>query len=186
MPCALMADLVGLVLAGGQSLRMGRDKAELVLGNERLVDRAISLLKKAGCTKVLLSGADGLPDRYPKGGPLSGIDAAISTLPDSTKILVIPVDMPNLSNTLLQVLIKKSIDASGVYFRSQPLPFCIIISRQVRDHLHEALTKIDSDRSLFCLFQALKFTQLLPPVNSEQMFDNCNTPEQFTAMGGQL
>ncbi|MBL4616389.1 MAG: molybdenum cofactor guanylyltransferase [Robiginitomaculum sp.] len=181
-----MADLVGLVLAGGQSLRMGRDKADLILDNERLVDRATSLLKNAGCKKVLLSGAGGLDDRYPKGGPLSGIDAAVSILPDLAKILIIPVDMPNLSNTLLQVLIKKSIDTSGVYFRSQPLPFCMTISEQVRDHLHEALTKTDSDRSLFCLFQALKFTQLLPPVNSEQLFENCNTPEQFTAMGGRL
>jgi molybdopterin-guanine dinucleotide biosynthesis protein A len=181
-----MADLVGLVLAGGQSSRMGRDKAELILDSERLVDRAISLLKSTGCKKVILSGADGLADRYHKGGPLSGIDAAVSTLTDATKMLVIPVDMPNLTTCLLQILLQQTQAKAGVYFSSQPLPFYLTISSELRDHLRNVLEDNDSNRSLFNMFRVLGLSELPLPKNTKALFDNCNTPEQFTAMGGSL
>ncbi|MCF6293395.1 MAG: molybdenum cofactor guanylyltransferase [Robiginitomaculum sp.] len=181
-----MADLIGLVLAGGQSSRMGRDKAELILDNERLVDRATALLKNVGCGEVLLSGVGGLADRYPKGGPLSGIDAAACTLPDSSKLLIIPVDMPNLTACLLQVLVQQAHSKTGSHFCSQPLPCYLIISPELRKYLLDVLTKTDSDRSLFRMFQKLGFSQIEQPENSKTLFDNCNTPEQFTAMGGSL
>jgi len=181
-----MADLIGLVLAGGQSSRMGRDKAELILDNERLVDKALSLLKSVGCGEILVSGAGGLADRYPKGGPLSGIDAAVSTLPDTAKILVIPVDMPNLTAPLLQALVQQAQTKNGGHFCLQPLPCYLIVSPKLRKYLLNVLTQPNSDRSLFSMFQELGVPEISQPENSKTLFDNCNTPEQFTAMGGQL
>ena len=165
---------------------MGRDKAELVLDNERLVDRSTALLKSAGCKEVLLSGANGLADRYPKGGPLSGIDAAVSTLPDASKLLIIPVDMPNLTACLLQGLVQQAQTKTGGHFCLQPLPCYLIVSPELRKYLLNVLTQPNSDRSLFRMFQELGVPEISQPENSKTLFDNCNTPEQFTAMGGRL
>jgi CTP:molybdopterin cytidylyltransferase MocA len=43
----------GLLLAAGSGHRLGSPKAELVLGGQRLLDRAIAVLRAAGCTQIV-------------------------------------------------------------------------------------------------------------------------------------
>lgn len=43
----------GIVLAAGSGSRLGRPKAELVLGGVRLVDRAVGVLRDGGCDQVV-------------------------------------------------------------------------------------------------------------------------------------
>lgn len=45
--------VVGLVLAAGAGRRLGQPKAEVVVGGERLVDRAVRTLRAGGCREVL-------------------------------------------------------------------------------------------------------------------------------------
>ena len=44
----------GIVLAAGAGTRLGRPKAGIVLGGERLVDRAVRVLREGGCTEVVV------------------------------------------------------------------------------------------------------------------------------------
>jgi CTP:molybdopterin cytidylyltransferase MocA len=44
---------VGLVLAAGAGSRLGRPKAELVVGGSRLIDRAVEVLRAGGCGEVV-------------------------------------------------------------------------------------------------------------------------------------
>ena len=46
----------GVVLAGGRSSRMGRDKALLEIDGCTLLDRAVALLHEAGAATVIVSG----------------------------------------------------------------------------------------------------------------------------------
>ena len=74
-----------VILAGGSSSRMGRCKAEIVIGGETLLARTVRQL--TDFPECLLSANDpalakGLPvrlvaDRYPAAGPLSGLEAAL-------------------------------------------------------------------------------------------------------------
>jgi CTP:molybdopterin cytidylyltransferase MocA len=48
-----MARIAGAVLAAGSGTRMGTPKAELVVAGERLLDRAIRVLRTGGCVPVL-------------------------------------------------------------------------------------------------------------------------------------
>lgn len=101
--------LTGLVLAGGGSTRMGRDKALLEVGGRRLVDRVGAALE-AVCAEVLVASGDGrrlagLPwpqvaDAQPDAGPLAGILAGLrgATTP---LVAVVAVDMPRASPPLL-------------------------------------------------------------------------------------
>ncbi|MGK5082191.1 NTP transferase domain-containing protein, partial [Bdellovibrionota bacterium FG-1] len=54
-----IAGIIGVVLAGGRSTRMGQDKAQLMWGAERLLDRQIRVLAEAlqcGRDSIWVSG----------------------------------------------------------------------------------------------------------------------------------
>ena len=61
--------LSAVILAGGRSVRMGRDKALLRINGETLLARTTRLAHEAGAAPVYLSGREGvpgaLPDRHP-------------------------------------------------------------------------------------------------------------------------
>ena len=75
--------IVGVVLAGGKSSRMGTEKSLLPLGGVPLVERATARLRPQ-VDEVILSAngnpdrfrscaAPVVPDRVPDGGPLVGL-----------------------------------------------------------------------------------------------------------------
>jgi len=127
-------ELVGVILAGGASSRMGRPKEALLLDGEPLLQRQQRLLFEVGVRRVLL--AMGPADRADQedrahaslllpemtgevvydssgcGGPLAGIVAGLQRIrrspPDPLSaggILVIAVDMPRLQAGLLRELV---------------------------------------------------------------------------------
>jgi molybdopterin-guanine dinucleotide biosynthesis protein A len=108
-----MAQRIGLVLAGGQGLRMGRPKGSLVLGGQSLATRAAHALRPL-CGSVLISNAPGsqnpapgfdfVEDELPAGrGPLAGIAAAFRVTGKSD-LLVLACDYPNVGSHLLDAV----------------------------------------------------------------------------------
>src|SRR3954467_15750089 len=79
----------GLLLAGGESRRMGSDKAGLVLGGEALWRRQLRTLRAAGVGEILISrgalpalevkehGVVQIPDVAESAGPLGGLLAGL-------------------------------------------------------------------------------------------------------------
>jgi molybdopterin-guanine dinucleotide biosynthesis protein A len=81
----LVADVTGVLLAGGRSSRMGRDKATLAMQGQRLSDRTLAMLREL-FAHVLIAGdrpdlatADipCIPDRFP-GSALGGIHGGLA------------------------------------------------------------------------------------------------------------
>lgn len=54
-PVNRTAPFTGIVLAGGRSTRMGRDKASIDLGGRTLLARAVEIIRRAGGTPVVVS-----------------------------------------------------------------------------------------------------------------------------------
>jgi molybdopterin-guanine dinucleotide biosynthesis protein A len=102
-----------VILAGGQSSRMGRDKATVELGGQTLLARQLALARSAGATELFISGRAGieydttaaqiLKDRFTNAGPLAGIERALAEM-STAHLLVLAVDMPRLTAELLQTL----------------------------------------------------------------------------------
>jgi molybdopterin-guanine dinucleotide biosynthesis protein A len=102
--------LTGLVLAGGASRRMGRDKAFLELGGRSLMQIVIDRMARA-CTEVLIISSDaqryagyGVPvveDRFPGVGILGGLHAGLSVAASDLS-LAVGCDMPFLNPDLLR------------------------------------------------------------------------------------
>lgn len=109
--------LIGVVLTGGASRRMGRTKALIEVGGTPMASRVAGALFDAGCESVVLYGGDPrqlapldlpvLPDRHPGEGPLGGILGVLELFAEqATDILIVACDLANLSSTDLIVLIE--------------------------------------------------------------------------------
>ena len=90
-----------VILAGGQSRRMGRDKLRLTLGGETLLARAIRRYSEVfPCVLVSVAGPEKFPelgdrrvfDRYPGAGPLAGLHAGL--LASGEDVFLTGADMP--------------------------------------------------------------------------------------------
>ena len=69
--------VLGVVLAGGRSIRFGSDKAVALLDGERLIDRVVAALRPQ-VAAVIVVGRDEVGDRPAGGlGPLGGLNAAL-------------------------------------------------------------------------------------------------------------
>ena len=102
--------LTGIVLAGGGSRRMGRDKAFLELGGRALIEIVIEHLGKA-CAEVLVVSPDARPfhhlgvpvveDRFHGVGVLGGLHAGLDAASHEVTV-VVGCDMPFLDPDLLR------------------------------------------------------------------------------------
>lgn len=95
-----------VVLAGGSSRRMGRDKARLVLDGQRLVDRVAARMATVADHVMVASGPrslgrdDEVADAPELAGPLAGVLAALRS--SSAQVLaIVPVDAPATDPALL-------------------------------------------------------------------------------------
>jgi len=80
--------VVGAVLCGGASRRMGRDKALVEVDGVALAARVAAALRSGGCDAVLAVGGDAaalaalglepVADRWPGEGPLGGLATALA------------------------------------------------------------------------------------------------------------
>jgi molybdopterin-guanine dinucleotide biosynthesis protein A len=112
-------DFSAVLLAGGRSTRMGRDKAALIFAGQRLWCRQLALLQSLGASQVLISGPlDGaygdsgvqiIPDAEPGLGPLAGVAATMKQI-STPFLLVLAIDLPAMSAEFLARLVREAIE----------------------------------------------------------------------------
>lgn len=123
---ALHVGATGVVLAGGQSRRLGRDKAVEPIGGQPLIRRVIERLQPLSEEIVVVvadqARGDALPldrqhrvvlDRYPDTGSLGGIFSGLEAA-QSPWIIAVACDMPFLNISLLRHLMSLRENADAV------------------------------------------------------------------------
>ena len=109
------ANITGLVLAGGQSRRMGFNKADAEMHGESMLIRMIDKLQKITPSILISSGTISypnillpqIPDEYPQCGPLGGIYSVLKASNTSLN-LVVSCDIPLVSIALLEHIVAKA------------------------------------------------------------------------------
>jgi molybdopterin-guanine dinucleotide biosynthesis protein A len=154
----------GYVLAGGQSSRMGRDKALLELAGQPLVSHAVTKLRRL-CAEVSILGSNPelaayaplVRDSHDGCGPMAGIEAALRSSKYDWN-LILPVDVPFLPTFLLDdwlwsVLHEpvREIKLSMLAVDDTPHPALLIIHRELVPYLTASLESGD-----FKLLRALR------------------------------
>ena len=107
-------EILGVVLAGGASRRLGRDKAVLPWTGTTLAARAAGVLAEA-CGEAVVAGPAGLapagveavPDLFPGRGPLAGLHAGLERA-GGRPIFALACDMPFVDVGLVRYLIATS------------------------------------------------------------------------------
>ncbi len=183
--------LYGLVLAGGRSTRMGRDKSSLVYGERLQIDVVFELLSSV-CVQTFVSnrsdqscapGHSGKPqlhDRYPDLGPAGGILTAFDAHPHCAW-LVVACDLPFLNRATLDTLITNRNSAcDATAFRSQhfeglPEPLCAIYEPAMRARLQQFVAD-----GITCPRKALiRSNTHLIDLPDPRALENANVPEEF-------
>jgi molybdenum cofactor guanylyltransferase len=168
--------VAGVVLAGGQSRRMGTDKADIVFVGARLIDIARDALKRVGCSAVFVSGrsgeSDGIPDRAAGNGPAHAMLDCLDFIGDDYRgALFLPVDMPLLEAINLTPLIRKT-DGLCRAWAEHPLP--VFIPSGLARPAHTQV------RSVKSLLATLPVVWMRIPEGQRGRFANLNTQADLT------
>ena len=185
--------LFGLVLAGGRSTRMQRDKAAIAYhGQETQLESAMKLLAPRVARAFVSVRADQaddpvrsawprIVDRGDVEGPIAGISAALATHPDAAW-LVLACDLPFLDAATLDALIAgRDLERDATAFRSShdglPEPLCAIYEPRARAAIAAHLA---GGRNCPRKFLINANTRLLDQPNPRAL-DNVNTVAEYGA-----
>lgn len=183
--------LYGVVLAGGQSSRMGRDKRWLEYDGQTLLEHARRILGDSGVERVLLSGQvpgyDGIADRVPDAGPPGALHATVEHIAASDglngdTLLVIPVDMPALYPAILSRLAAVLPSAAAAHYEEEVFPCAFRLDDALRTVLREGIegqrTRRDGRKrfSMRAILTSLQARVLPVDDIDPAVFRNMNTP----------
>jgi molybdopterin-guanine dinucleotide biosynthesis protein A len=173
----------GLVLAGGRSSRMGRDKALLPWRGQTMLQHMQALLRAAGAARVLVSGGQAGPgaiaDAVAHAGPLGGIASVAGQLADGP-LLVVPVDMPRLTPVLLRAIADDG--SPCACYRGHALPLWLRLDARSRQAIDALMRQAPALRSPRALHAALQGHILAVPSGADAALANCNTPQEWEAV----
>jgi molybdenum cofactor guanylyltransferase len=181
--------VLGVILAGGKSSRMGENKALLKINGVRFIDHMSSILfsVRPKLKGVIVSGSvpgtSFIPDFYKDLGPLGGIASVIEHLNNDffTHLLLVPVDMPFLNPQILNPLItelKRMKLIQAIRYRDYELPLLLNISSSL---LHFLKIAIDDPkrRSIRWLLNQLNATELSLNPEHGKKFTNLNYRSEY-------
>jgi molybdopterin-guanine dinucleotide biosynthesis protein A len=180
-----------VLLAGGQSRRMGEDKAAILFRNAPLWQIQLDLLRRLELEELFISAQTDppwrpaeiqfVPDDQPSRGPLSGIAAALSR--SRGHLLALAIDMPFMTESYLRSLCEKVEQGVGIvpFIGDRAEPLAAIYPRNAHDDLVDALS--GSDFSLQSvvgkLIAAGKLQAIQVPEQERSLFRNLNEPRDL-------
>lgn len=193
----MRAPLHGLLLAGGSSSRMQRDKAALLYNGSTQLERAFSLLARHAqpvfvSVRAAQSGDPGraahplLIDAVSGEGPIVGIRSALRQFPQAAW-LVLACDLPFLTDAVLEHLVRERSPQhlATAYLSAsdgKPEPLCAIWEPAAAPALAAYQAEGGSCPRKFLLQHP---AHLIAPLDPRAL-DNINTPEEYAQAAAAL
>ncbi|MTI33485.1 molybdenum cofactor guanylyltransferase [Xanthovirga aplysinae] len=186
-------ELTGIILAGGRSSRMGKDKALLSLNGKLFMEYIIEAIESLTSNIIIIGQEEeyeqfGYPvysDLIPGRGPLGGIYTGLYYSANSSN-LILSCDIPCVTSDLLKYLFNKAYGYRvtvcshqqkiepliGVYQKTcLPLLKDMLETNQLR--LRDALKKLDAH--YLHIGEHLSFYK-------KDLFKNINTPQEHESL----
>lgn len=184
-----------VLLAGGESRRMGKDKATLLFRGKPLWQIQLELLRKLAPKEILVSARTNpvwrpadvqfVADDPPSRGPLSGLAASLAQM-RTNHLLALAIDMPFVREKYLRFLCGQIEPGRGVVAKIDDRfePLAAIYPNEASADLRNAL--LSSDFSLQSLINHLVTAEKLRvmPVTPQEknFFMNVNNPVDLKAL----
>ncbi|MDF2439153.1 MAG: molybdenum cofactor guanylyltransferase [Abditibacteriota bacterium] len=191
------------ILAGGQSRRMGTDKATLRVGQSTLLERTAHMARVV-VSNVLIVGRErplGWPqslsdvcfiaDEHPHSGPLGGLQSALKALApedgsnDRTKVLLLACDLPRVNESALQWLCQAAASSAATHGTivnnaGQLEPLFSVYNWAVEPLVEQQMQS--GRRSMHGLIAGGDFTVVGAPAWLAPLLANLNTPEEWHSL----
>ncbi|HEX7516565.1 MAG TPA: molybdenum cofactor guanylyltransferase [Chthoniobacterales bacterium] len=185
-------NISAVLLAGGESRRMGKDKATVLFRGKPLWKIQIELLRKLNPKEILVSARSDLSwrpadlelilDTPPSRGPLSGLAAALTSM-ETDHLLAVAIDLPFMTAEHLRHLCGLTTNGSGgvplIEVNAEPL--AAIYPKEARAVFRDAL---QSDNfSLQPIVRKLVTLNMLLEIpisgSAREFYRNINSPQDF-------
>jgi molybdopterin-guanine dinucleotide biosynthesis protein A len=185
----------GIILAGGRSSRLGRDKTLLTINNETLIKRTIRVLSEVAdeiiiasnhTAKYNLPGLIEVPDTFSGMGPMGGMHAGLIAA-KHTHAFVVSCDMPFFSSELAKFLVdrKDGYDVIVPQINKRWEPLCGVYSKKCVGYIEKCLsTNVKQVYQFYPYVKVLKVTEdeISGMGKVEDLFYNLNTPADYNAV----
>lgn len=184
-------DVTGVILVGGKSSRIGREKAFLPVGGVPVFERVLDVLRKH-LEKVILVGDR--PERFAKyglpiypdiyaGSSLGGLYTGLH-VSGTHYVFVAPCDLPFASGGLLQYLVslREGYDVVVPMTSGYPEPLFALYSKDCLNPMRELL--VAGNFRIFDFYPRVRVrrvqgAELFPFDRSGNAFLNVNTTEEY-------
>ncbi len=184
-------DVCGVILAGGRSSRMGRDKARLEVDGLSMFEKTLRMMRSLFFRVIIAGDRPDLsrpdlpfyPDRYP-GSALGGLYTGLSSA-RTEWILVTPCDLPYPDETIARRLLSLRKDADVVVPKTPGglEPLFAVYRNTCLPYMKELL---ENNRFKIDRFYPQVRVRYVPvaelPDGWEKSFLNVNTPEQYDSI----
>ena len=188
-------NISAVLLSGGESHRMGRDKAILLFRRRPLWQIQLDRLRKLAPTEIFVSARTDpvwrpgdvqfVADTPPSRGPLSGLAASIAKM-RATHLLALGIDMPFMTEKYLRDLCENIVPGCGVLPTTGHLaePLSAVYPVEAAIEISAALT--GPDFSLQALTSRLMKSGKLRPIaitkEQTRLFRNLNDPADLESL----
>lgn len=182
-----------VILAGGLSRRMGRDKAALPAGDGTLVEHLTRRLAPVVDETIIAGGSGGRPvpgvtlveDHHPGMGPLAGIHAGMVAA-HTQLVWVVGCDLPDAEPGLAGLLCGLAGDVDAVVPRidDEPQSVCAVYQRALSSRIDAMLRSGERRVSLLLAASNVRYVtaEELRVIDPElRSFRNLNTPADYQA-----
>jgi molybdopterin-guanine dinucleotide biosynthesis protein A len=181
-----------VLLAGGESRRMRKDKATLLFRGRPLWQIQLELLRKLEPAEIFISArtdpiwrpadVEFVGDDLPSRGPLSGLAASLAQM-RTKHLLALAIDMPFMTQEYLKFLCGQIEPGRGVLPKvdSRAEPLAAIYPREVDVVLRSALSGVDFSLQTLTsrLVEAGKLLTVSVPDEARRLFLNLNDPSDL-------
>jgi molybdopterin-guanine dinucleotide biosynthesis protein A len=202
-------DAEGWVLAGGRSVRMGRDKAGVALAGRPLLEHMLRKLRALGLRarvaglreQVANVAIEVLHDAHPDCGPLSGMETALA-MSEAALVLVLAVDLPLVETDFLAWMLRRAGTTQAMAtiprLLGEPHPLCAVYHREMLSDVSQSLQMGEQKAGDYKVMTVVKRAAAdgrsdcfdaervaatgawRSTVATHWQFMNCNTPEDLT------
>jgi molybdenum cofactor guanylyltransferase len=183
------------LLAGGESRRMGKDKATLLFRGKPLWQIQLDLLQKLEPTEIFVSARTDpawrppdvqfVADDSPSRGPLSGLAAALAQM-HAKHLLTLAIDMPFMTEKYLRFLCGQIEPGRGVLPKidNRAEPLAAIYPQQALANVQSALSGKDfSLQTVTGRLVAAGKLQMMPVTSQQRkLFLNLNELADLAAL----
>lgn len=159
-------ETTGIILAGGKSSRMGRNKALLEIDGKKVIERIVDELKHIVDHIIIVNNnfeeyeflqLPMVKDKWQGIGPLAGIHAGLSAS-TTERNLIVACDMPFISSEIGSYLLKELADYDGVIpvIEGRMHPLFSAYRKNVKDVIEQLVEQ-----------KLLRITNILPKIHGK-------------------